>query len=185
MQRKCLNRRQRELLSTAFSSAQSDNFSCEQFSHTTRATRESGPVRANGGVEAVVCDEKALDGTAADEVFADDLGNIFDLDPTVPDGFRVDDDGWAMLALLKASGLVDADAGDETGSLCSVLEGRVELTLAVGGAGTARTARLANIGTDEDVALEFRQSGLLRNEGSISSLREYSFGFLREFSLAL
>jgi len=73
---------------------------------------ESGPVRTDGGVEAVVSDDKALDGTSADEVFADDLGDVFDLDPAIPDGFRVDDDGRAVLALLEASGFVDADAGD-------------------------------------------------------------------------
>ena len=89
-------------------------------------------------------------------------GTSSTLEPAVPNGFGVDDDGGAMLALLKASGLVDADAGDETGGFCGVFEGGVELALAVGSAGGARAARLADIGTDEDVALEFRQSGLLR-----------------------
>lgn len=72
---------------------------------------ERRPVRADGGVEAVVGDAEPLDGTASDEVFTDDLGDVFDLDSAVPYGFRVDNDGWAVLALLEASGLVDADAG--------------------------------------------------------------------------
>ena len=118
-------------------------------------------MRADGGVEAVVCDDETLDGTAANEVFADDLGDVFDFDPAVPDGFRVDDDGRAVLALLEASGLVDTDAGYEAGGFHGVFEGSVELTLAVGCAGGTRAARLADVRTDEDVAFEFRQSGLL------------------------
>ncbi len=68
-------------------------------------------MRTDGGVEAVVCDDEALDGAAADEVLADDIGDVFDFDLAIPDGFRVDDDGRAVLALVEASGLVDADAG--------------------------------------------------------------------------
>jgi len=118
-------------------------------------------VRADGGVKAIVGNKKSLDGTAADEVLADDLGHVFDFDPTVPDGFRVDDDGRAVLALLEASGLVDADAGDETGGLHGVLELGVKLAFPVGNTGGTRAARLAEISADEDVALKFRQSGLL------------------------
>jgi hypothetical protein len=126
-----------------------------------RLGNKSGPVRADGGVEAVVRNEKALDGPAGNEVLADDFGHVFNFDSAVPDGFGVDDDGGAVLALLEASGLVDADAVDKTGGFCGIFEGGVELTLAVGGAGRARAARLADIGADEDVAFEFRQSGLL------------------------
>ena len=74
-------------------------------------------MRADGGVEAVVGDDKALDGTSGDEVLADDFGHVFDSDATVPDGFRVDDNGRAVFALVEASGFVGADGAGETGCL--------------------------------------------------------------------
>ncbi len=78
-------------------------------------------MRADGGVEAVVGNDEAFDGTAADEVLADDLGNVFDPDPAVPNGFGVDDDGGAMLALLKDPDLLTRTRGTRPAAFAASL----------------------------------------------------------------
>ena len=85
-------------------------------------------------------------------------GTSSSLTPAVPDGLGIDDDCRAVLALVEASGLVGADRAGEAGGFHRVLEAGVELALAVGGAGGARAAGFAEVGADEYVALEFRQS---------------------------
>ena len=118
-------------------------------------------MRADGGVEAVVGDDEALDGTAGDEVLADYFRHVFNGDTAVPDGLGVYDDGGAMFALVEASGLIGADGAAEAGSPDSVLEGRVKFAFAVAGTGRAGAARFTDVGADEDMAFEFRQSGKL------------------------
>jgi len=118
-------------------------------------------VRAFSGVEAVVGDDKTLDGPAGDEVLADDFRHVFDSDATVPDSVRVDDNGRTVFALVETSGFVGADGAGETGSSDRVLQGGVEFAFAVGGAGGAGAAGFADIRADEDMAFEFRQSGEL------------------------
>ena len=115
-------------------------------------------MRADGGVEAVVGDDEALDRVSGDEVFPDDLGHVFDCDAAVPDGFGIDDDRGSVFALLQASGLVNADTDGEACGLHRIFEAGVELAFAVVGAGRPRAARLAKISADKNVALEFRQS---------------------------
>ncbi len=91
-------------------------------------------MRTDCRVQAVIGDEQALDWTACNKVLTHDLRHIIDFDGAIPNGLRVDDNGWAMLALLEASGFVDADAGDKASSLDGVFESGMKLTLAVGGA---------------------------------------------------
>jgi hypothetical protein len=125
-----------------------------------RLGNKSGPVRADGGVEAVVRNEKALDGPAGNEVLADDFGHVFNFDSAVPDGFGVDDDGGAVLALIEAERLVDADVG-EAGGLGELLELREDFALSVGSAGGAGSSLGSNVMTDKDVMLVKRQSVIL------------------------
>jgi hypothetical protein len=122
---------------------------------------QSGPMRADGGVEAFVGDDEALDRAASDEVLADDLRHVFGFDATVPDSLGVDDNSGAVLALIEASGLVGAHARGEAGSFQGVFEMAVEFTFAVGGTGRAGTAGFANVGANEEMAFEFRQLRLL------------------------
>ncbi len=75
----------------------------------------SAAVGAGFGVEAGIGDTEALDGAAGDEVLRDDLIGVFGFDAAIPDGVGVDDDGGAVLTLVEASGLVDADAAGEAG----------------------------------------------------------------------
>jgi hypothetical protein len=112
------------------------------------------------GVDAGVGDAEALDGAAVDQVLLDDLGCVFGLHTAVPDGLGVDDDGGAVLALVKAERLVDAHAG-EAGGLGELLELSEDFALSIGGAGGAGCSLGTDVMTDKDVMLEKRQSVIL------------------------
>lgn len=118
-------------------------------------------MRAGLGVETFVGQAQALDGTATDEVLIDNFGGVFRADMPVPDGLRVDDDGGPMLALVQTAGLVDADARGEAGGLGQLLNGGMELSLAIGVAGGARGVLGTGIGADKDVAFKRGQAVLL------------------------
>ena len=111
-------------------------------------------MRAGFGVDALLGKAETLHGTAANEVFFDDDGSVFRLDVAVPHGFRVDDNRGAVFALVEAAGLVDAHAAGEAGGLSELLQLRVQLALAIGGAGWARRIGGALIVTDEDVTFK-------------------------------
>jgi hypothetical protein len=117
-------------------------------------------MRAGLGVDAGVGDAETLDGAAVDQVLFDDLGCVFGLDAAVPNGFRVDDDGGAVLALVEAERLVDAHAG-KAGSLGELLELREDFALSIGGAGGAWCSLGTDVMTYKDVMLEKRQSVIL------------------------
>jgi hypothetical protein len=112
------------------------------------------PVGAGFGIQAGIDDTETLDGAAGDEVFGDDLIGVFRFDAAVPDGIGVDDDGGAVLALVEAAGLVDADAAGEAGFADELRKAGVERALAVGGAGGTGRIGGADVVADEDVAFE-------------------------------
>ena len=120
------------------------------------------PMGAGLSVEAFVGETEALDGTAGDEVLVDDFGGVFGAHVAIPNGLRINDDSVAMLALIEAAGLVDADARAEAGSLHELLNGGVEFALAVGVAGGAWGFGGAGVGADKNVAFKRGQEGLLR-----------------------
>lgn len=53
-------------------------------------------------------DAQAFDGPAIDQMFLDDLVNVFFVHVAVPDCLGVNDDDGALLAAIKTAGLVDA-----------------------------------------------------------------------------
>jgi len=114
------------------------------------------------GVEAFIGQAEPLDGAAGDEVLVDDFGGVFRTDMAVPDGLRINDDSSPVLALIEAAGLVDADAGTETGGLYELLDGGVKFALAVGIAGGARGVGGTGIGADKNVAFKRWQAVLLQ-----------------------
>jgi hypothetical protein len=71
-------------------------------------------MNAGWRVEAFVGETKAFDWLAADDVRIDDFVDIGFGDEAIPDGLRVDDEIRAVLALIKASGLIGADAAFES-----------------------------------------------------------------------
>jgi hypothetical protein len=90
------------------------------------------------GVDAGVGKAEALDGAAVEEVLLNDLFGVARVGKTVPDGFGVDDEDGAVLALVEATGFIDADAVLEAGGLDGILEGAAEFLavfVAAAGAG--------------------------------------------------
>jgi hypothetical protein len=75
------------------------------------------------GVEAGVRETEALDGTVVDEVLGDDLIDVASMNVAVPDGLGIDDDYWAVFALVEASGFIGADVVLEAGFLDGIFEG--------------------------------------------------------------
>ena len=108
------------------------------------------------GVEAGSWKPKALDGTAVQQMFGDDLIDILELDKAVPDSLGIDDDHGAMLALVEAAGLVGPDHVLEAGTLDGVLEGRFELLAALRKAAWPGGVLVSLVGADEQMMLKFR-----------------------------
>jgi hypothetical protein len=83
-------------------------------------------------IEALVGQAQALDRAPADQVLVDDFGGVFRADVAVPDSLGVDNHCPTVLALIEAAGLVDTDPRRQAGGLGQLLDGGVELGLAVG-----------------------------------------------------
>ena len=58
---------------------------------------------ATGGVEAIFGDQETFHGFAVHDMRFDDLVNVVCSHSTVPDGVRVNNHGWSVFALVKAS----------------------------------------------------------------------------------
>jgi hypothetical protein len=144
------------------------------------------------GIEAGAGKSKPLHGTAMDEVFIDDFIDIFEPDEAVPDCLGIDHNGWAVLALVEAAGLVGADEVLEASVLDCVLEGRFELLASL--RETAGTGRgfVTLVGADEEMVLKFWHGGtsffvLFCNGepcGPRSFLRQYEIDATRQSYLA-
>jgi hypothetical protein len=106
-------------------------------------------------VETGVGEAQALNGTVVEEVFGDDLGDVFDVDEAIPDGLGVDHDDRTVFALVEAAGFVGPDVVLEAGFLDGVFEGRFELFAAAGKAAGTGGAFVAFVGADEDVVVKF------------------------------
>lgn len=113
-------------------------------------------MRATLGVQTGSGEAQAFDGTTVDKVLGDDLIHIFDLHEAVPDGFGIDHDDGAMLALVEAAGLVGADEMLETRIFDGVLEGGFQLLAASGKAAWAGCVLVTLVGADKEVMLKFR-----------------------------
>lgn len=111
-------------------------------------------MRAVVGVDAGVGKAKAFNGTAVDEVFLDDLFGVLRFGEAVPDGFGIDDEDGAVLALIQAAGLVDTDAVLEPGGFDGVFEGSAKLLAVLVGTTGAVGCFVAVVEADEDVAFE-------------------------------
>lgn len=78
-------------------------------------------MRAAFGVEAFAGDAQPFHGMAAHQVLLHNLGGIFGAHASVPDSVGIHDDGRAMLALVEAAGLVNANPIAQTGGLGQLL----------------------------------------------------------------
>ena len=120
-------------------------------------------MRAALRIDACIGEPKPLDRPAADQVFRDNLFRVGRLHAAVPDSLRVHDDGRSMLALVQASGLVDAHRRAQAGGLGKLLKLRKQLALSIAGTGWPGSARGTLIMTDEDMAFKRCQNGKSSN----------------------
>lgn len=109
------------------------------------------------GVDAGVGQDEAFDGTAFQEVLFDDLGNVLEFYEAIPGLLGIDDDGDAVLALVEATGIVDADPGAQSVLFDSVLERLADGSAALGAAAATAMARLALVDADENMSFKFGQ----------------------------
>jgi hypothetical protein len=59
-------------------------------------------------IDALIGEPESLNGTPTKQMLFHNLFGVCWLDVSVPDGFRIDDYRWAVLALVEATCLVDA-----------------------------------------------------------------------------
>src|SRR5688572_21701293 len=98
--------------------------------------------------------EQARDRAAADDVFLDDFVDVGLGHAAVPDIFRIDNDGRALLALIETAGLIGANAAVDAALGEGLLE-RLLQRLGPGRiAGAAHVAGLAAVATNEQVLVE-------------------------------
>jgi hypothetical protein len=74
-------------------------------------------------VETGVGEAQVLDGTVVEEVFGDNLRDVFDVDEAIPDGFGVDHNDGTVLALVEAARFVSPDVALQASFLDGVFEG--------------------------------------------------------------
>jgi hypothetical protein len=106
------------------------------------------------GVEAGVGQADTIDGTAVKEVLVDDLLGVVGVGEAVPDGFGIDDQNGAVLALIEAAGLIDADTVLEAGSFDGILEGTTEFFAVFVAATGAGSGFVALVQADKEVTFE-------------------------------
>jgi hypothetical protein len=119
----------------------------------------TGLVRAPLSVEAGVGEQQPLDEAAVEEMLADDLRHIFQVDKAVPDSVGIDHDDRPVLTLVEAAKLVRPDFALQSGVLDGVLERALQLRAAFAGAAWPGGVFLPLVSTDEEVVLKLRQDG--------------------------
>jgi len=116
-------------------------------------------VGAGAVVQALIGNAEPLHGVASDKVLADNLVGVGRGHVAVPDSLGIDHDHRSMLALVKASGLVDADFCSQASFFGELLEPGMDLALALRGAGAAGSASGTLVGTHKDMMLVRRHDG--------------------------
>jgi hypothetical protein len=111
------------------------------------------------GVDATVCHTQPLYGATDDEMFRDDFFRVRRLHMAVPDGIGIDDHRGPVLALVQASGFVDAHGGAQIGGFGELLQLGEQLALAIRGAGRPRSTLGTDVVTDKYVTFKRRQKG--------------------------
>jgi hypothetical protein len=65
-------------------------------------------VRAGGGIQAGFRDAQTINGLISHDVRSDYIVHIICRNSAVPNGFGINYDGWTMLTLVEAAGLIGA-----------------------------------------------------------------------------
>ncbi len=88
-------------------------------------------MRASLRIDALICEPEPFHGAAVDQVLLHNLRGVFRLYMSVPDRLGIDNDRRAVLALIEAAGLVDADRIPQARRLRDLLKLRVQFALAI------------------------------------------------------
>lgn len=107
-------------------------------------------------IEACVRQPKALHRPAMQKVFCHNFIYVFYLDEAVPNRLGIDDNHRPMLALVKTTGLVRANAMLQARIFNGVLECRFELFAALWKTTRTRCRLVTFVGADKDMMLKFR-----------------------------
>jgi hypothetical protein len=118
-------------------------------------------MRAALGINACVRQPQPLHGSPVHQVFLHNFRSIFGLHMPIPDCLGIHHDSGAVLALIQATGLVDAHRAPQPRGLGQLLELRMQFAFTVRSARGARRAFRTGIMADENVAFEQGQSMLL------------------------
>lgn len=113
-------------------------------------------MRTTGSVEAIVGNSKSLDRLAVHDVRLNNLLDIGGGHSPVPDTVRINDHGWAVLALIETTRHIGAHTFFESTQRELLLEEILQLGLSLGIATTARMSGLPLIAADKKVLLELR-----------------------------
>ncbi len=113
-------------------------------------------MRARLGIEAGSGKPQPLDRPAMDEMLSNDFIHIFEPDKAVPDGLGIDHDGWPMLTLIEAAGLIGADEVLEPCGFDGILESGFDLLASLWKTARPRYVFVALVGADKEVTLKFR-----------------------------
>jgi len=97
----------------------------------------------------------------ADQVLFYNGRGILGLYVAVPDGFGINHNHGPMLALVQATGLVDADLARQAGSLGKLLQLRVQIALSILGAGGPRRIGGTGVTADKNVVFKRWQAEFL------------------------
>jgi hypothetical protein len=104
---------------------------------------------ASGGVDALISDPQAFDGTVFDDMRLNDLLDIRQRNAAVPDRLRVHNHGRTVLTLIQASGFVGANGRSNVGAGQRGFERPLQVSRSRGIAATARMAIGSLIAADE------------------------------------
>ncbi len=108
---------------------------------------------AASGVDAAFGKQQSFYRTPRHQMRGDNFIYIGFRDMPIPNGFRIDDHGWPMFALVQAASLINADGPLQAGNIHSLLEPRLQLRFAVGITAGARAAGFALVDADKYVPL--------------------------------
>jgi hypothetical protein len=116
---------------------------------------------ASCGIQAAVGKYQALHGISADNVGVDNFINVREGNATIPNGFRVNHQIRAVLALIQTACLVRPDFPLQPLFCELLLEQFLQLGARFGIAAAARMSFGALISADEDVFLKGRHTSTL------------------------
>jgi hypothetical protein len=115
-------------------------------------------------VQACILEPESLDWPPVKNVGLDNFVNIRQLDSSVPNGLRINNNIGAVLALVEAPGLVGANSSLQAQFCQFVLEALLEFRFACWITTASRMPRRAHVSAHENMSFKFRHELMLQEE---------------------